>query len=440
MAFIGNYRDDNIDNLIRSVQDVSPKSTLLSDFSRVITRDLNFDKYILCLKTESWVVANSQNLNASDIAKIPLFLEKVTPEFDKILDDKKNRKDSLGYLSDLIAYPKKHMFEFYYIFNVNHIPILLFSKLGGFAPQYRSRHLALIRAAAILSYGFVNTESDEIKYFESKNESNIRSGVLKLKSLMVMQTAFLQYWSFFDDYLLAAHSISIDYNVNRHPEGIEVIIKLDDGIEEDMLEVYLQEYLDYLLAKNIDVRSNVDSRKLLAEIELLNLELRQQKSHFERQIDILETKNELEKIQKEDFKCLLREFSNKPLLINISQNQNTDICISDSGLVFKQFAKEISPYIDDLAIEEKELQAILKTINSQKRIDVDPKLLDRIKSFYETTLEKIKEAKTVIVDTPKVAGAIMVILKSLRTSLSKLGENYKGVGEMIDGVIKVYGG
>ena len=72
-----------------------------------------------------------------------------------------------------------------------------------------------------------------LRLYEKKRSEYIRIGILELNELMDLQTAFIQYWNFFDDYVKETKGKKITFNVKKHPLGIEMEVEVSNEVSID---------------------------------------------------------------------------------------------------------------------------------------------------------------------------------------------------------------
>ena len=116
----------------------------------------------------------------------------------------------------------------------------------------------------------------------------------------------MQYFNYFNDYIKGTKGEELNFVFKRHPKGIEWEIELDNTLPIEEIKEYLIEYVEYLVNKDTEIRSQI-TRPIVHENEIKILELKhnQQISHLEQQIQIYKVENNILNDNLNYFKTLL---------------------------------------------------------------------------------------------------------------------------------------
>ena len=275
-------------------------------------------------------------------------------------------------------------------------------------------------------------EIESLGHFSVKPDREII--FFALQGVDELQTGFLQYWSFFVDYIKTTKRIVFDFKVTRLKDGLELEVKLTDEVKKDEVKKYLKEYYSYLLQKDINCEESFTYEVMNNEVELLNLQLREQKSNLERHIDILATKNRILENNKLDLFTLLQSSLNKPIQLSLNQsNEQTQIQSQKTEMSTKihidlevrnNFSQLINVVKENKVFEDVEYKGVekiipeLATVNGE---DLAPKKKKTVTTFLRKLIDKIKDSKALLIDMPTVTKTIAGILASLLAFVSSLG-------------------
>lgn len=249
-----------------------------------------------------------------------------------------------------------------------------------------------------------------------------------------IRSAFKQYLVNFNDYVKASKGKEITFEVKNAEEGLEIEVGIEQSQEElHQIENYLKEYVQF-------IKDNIDSLQINYEIsvsnsedELLKLQIKQEIQHLKMKLEFSEFKEKhLEKeVDRLNNLLVLNAMSEKPIMINIAQNNLTNNCsippeiYQEINSLKNHFQKLLaSSHLDEeernFIIEIQQEIIALDDIEEITEIQ-DLKTWDKIKKFTSNVLERSEKVGKAFKGAKDTVEGAQLIGKKLEYLLELIG-------------------
>lgn len=280
-----------------------------------------------------------------------------------------------------------------------------------------------------------------------------KTSVIVYRLANELRAAFKTYLVFFDEYVKEAKGKFIDFVVKSHDEGLELRLEVGEDSSFEEINIYFQEYLNFLKEKNIQIEEKIEVSKLVKEIEFLKLQLEVQKNTFQQQVNIEVTKIKMLTSDNEFLQnAVLTALSSKPQIIQRQQQKALATSLSTSQVLniqqikndFNSFSDEITKLNSEASILiEEDITEIRNMLDDLRNVQTtgievfqNQNWKTRLNTFFRKSLNVIKESKAILIDAPNVVIKLKAILSSLLAFAIGLGENFSNSIESIKKIIQ----
>ena len=255
-----------------------------------------------------------------------------------------------------------------------------------------------------------------VQQFLVKNErERIRVEIIEMEE--ELRTAFLRYFSFFDDYIKFAKGKNIHFIVKKHSNGLELEVEFTKELSIEEIKLYIKEYTDYIITESVDVVKNVTINKLELDIKLLENQIYALKRDFETQLEMVNLRKEIEKhkdigkiqeeYQKKTFD-IMKDLAGRNLNTtqhisldnstknNLSAKQNVTLNIN----IYQQVS-EICDILEGANLMNDSLKGDAEEIINEVNEGKNKKTItDKFKKFFKKATNTIKDTKAWVIDAP----------------------------------------
>ena len=240
-----------------------------------------------------------------------------------------------------------------------------------------------------------------------------------------LRRAFQQYLSYFDEYVKETKKYKIHSNIQSTEEGLSFDIEYDPKLSVEDIEKYLNEYTSFIYKDKISLGDKLEIHKLQKEVEILEKRITNYKTFLYNEILTVGEEHNFYLSIEDQLLLTKPNIYNNVNIYNSGENQNTELVIDNS--INDSFNIKINNKISTLKEIEKlfakyklipnndfsnlndiiSLLEDLKNNNSKDRLQNNKKLRVALLKFAKTTLNGIKNTKTILIDFPEVLSKII---------------------------------
>jgi Leucine-rich repeat (LRR) protein len=284
-----------------------------------------------------------------------------------------------------------------------------------------------------------------------KNEKEkIRVEIFEIEE--ELRTAFLRYFSFFDDYIKFAKGKNIHFIVKKHSQGLELEVELSKELNLEEIKSYIKEYTDYIITESVDVVKNITIKKLELEIKLLENQIHTLKRDFETQLEMVNMRKEIEKHK--DISKIQEEYQKKTFEIikdlttrsfNTTQNISLDNSVKNNLSSKQNFTINVNIYqqvseICDILEEanlmndslREEAEEIINEANEGKSKKT---ITEKFKSFFKKATNTLKDTKAWLIDAPVLYKMIIEKINQIPDTVINKQQLINHLKEIFDNLI-----